>query len=79
MKPYTVTFLWLKFSFPTISISLSGIYLRAFIRPQKKCPMYISRLRVIVKFCCCYGKVQTMINFSKIFAKENIIVSVRGL
>ena len=43
MKPYTVTFLWQKFSFPTICISLSGIYLHAFIKPQKKYPMCLSR------------------------------------
>ena len=43
MKPYTVTFLWLKFTFPTISISLSGIYLHAFIKPQKKYLMCLSR------------------------------------
>ena len=43
MKPYTVTFLWLKLSFLTICISLSGIYLYAFIKPQKKYPMCLSR------------------------------------
>lgn len=36
---------------------LSGIYLDAFIKPQKKCLMYISRLRIIVEFCHCYDKV----------------------
>lgn len=76
MKPYSVTFLWLKLCFLNISISQPGITSTCFIEPHKRPEaLYIFRLRIFLEFFHHYGKKCRRQNFSGCLPKENIIVT----